>query len=229
MAYARKYKRRLRMRPRRKVPYKMAAKKAVSTVRKMNIKDGIHYFSRYVIQVDTGTLSTITGSIGATLLARLSDVPNSSEYAALFEQYRIIGVQYTFRLMDNPDANNYINSTVFTNGANFYPKLWWIQDRDDSTVPTLISIRERGEAKCAILKPDRFIKVYVKYPNTLDEIQANLGSTLAQSMRRTWINTEVANVPHWGLKVVLDKMGYAGNTMTVGIDKRYFFAFKGTK
>lgn len=229
MAYVRKGKRRMRMRPRRKMPLKMVAKKKVETTRNMNITKGIHYFSRYVVAVDTTTLSTNLSSVGAVLLSRLNDVNNFAEYQALFEQYRIIGVQYTFRLMDNPDSTNYVNSTVFTQGSNFYPKLWWIIDRDDSAVPSLTSIRERGEAKCKVLKPDRFIKVFVKYPKPLAEIVDGVGTAVAEQKNPVWINSGLPNVPHYGLKVVMDKMGYAGTTFTVGIDKRYFFAFKQTK
>lgn len=234
MAYARKRayrKKRMPMHKRRKVPYKVGIKKKVSIVRSANLKKDIHYFSRWVSAVDVTTLSTITSSISHGFVFRLSDVMNSTDYTNLFEQFRIVGVQLTFRLMDNPDSSSYVNQPLLPQGANFYPKLWWVYDQDDGTAPTLLQIRERGEAKCAVLKPDRFIKLYVKYPKPQIATFGNTTSgytTMKSLWLRTWTTSEI-DTPHYGLKVVLDKMGYAGNTFTVGIERKYIFAFKQSK
>jgi len=47
-----------------------------------------------------------------------------------------------------------------------------------------------------------------------------------------WLRTNTASdlaTTHYGVKAVLDKMGYSGNSFTVGVDKKYFFAFKNSK
>lgn len=216
----------MRMR-RRRTPIKIRAQKKVQIARSVNLKSDIHYISRYAPMVDTSTLSTLTSSVGAALLFKLSDVPNSSDFVNLFDSYRLIGVQLTFRLMDNPDSGNYINSTTFTQGANFYPKLWTLIDRDDSTTPTVANIRERAHARCAVLRPDRFIKVFIKYPRPMVPLPG--GTAFMNAPKNCWLRTTDTPADHYCVKVVLDKMGYAGNTFTVGIDKKYFFAFKDTK
>jgi len=215
----------MRMRPRRRyIRKKVAAVRKVRAARQLNFKSDIHYISRYAPLVDVTTLTTVASSVGACIQFSLADVPNYTELSNLFDSYRLIGVQLTFRLMDNPDSSNYINSTVFTQGANFYPKLWTCIDRDDNTVPTIATIRERAHAYCKVLRPDRFIKVFVKMPAPPTQVYGGYGQGMIK-----WLRTTEPNVGHYGLKVVLDKMGYAGNTFTVGIDKKYFFAFKNTK
>lgn len=231
MAIARKRKMVMR-KPKRKAPLKMGIKKKVALVKKANLGSDVHYFSRWVRAVDTTTLSTIASESSHSFVFRLSDVDNVSEYTNLFENYRIIGVSLTFRLMTNPDSNNFLNSTVFTQGANFYPKLWWTFDNDDGSPLTVAQIRERNASKCRILYPNKFVKVYVSYPRPVDEISGNTATTVVAAPKGLWMRTGTTNdvdTPHYGLKVALDKMGLAGNTMTVGIDKEYIFAFKGSK
>jgi len=228
MVYVRK--RKMPMRRRRKVPAKMGIKKKVALVRKANLGADVHYFSRYVRAVDTNTLTTALSEVSHTFIFRLSDVDNVTDFTNLFDNYRIIGVKLTFRLMTNPDSNNFLNSTVFTQGANFYPKLWWVRDDDDGNVLSVADIRERNGSKCRILFPNKFLSIYVKYPRVLDEIVDNAGgTTVAAAPKAMWIKTAGTNTQHFGLKVALDKMGLAGNTMTVGIDKEYIFAMKGSK
>lgn len=235
MAYARKRvyrKRRMPMRMRRKVPYKAGIKKKVAITRSANLTKDVHYFSRYVVAVDTTTLSTITSEIGAALTFRLSDIPNVSEYTNLFENFRIIGVKLTFRLMTNPDSSSFLNNSLVSQGSNYYPKLWWQRDYDDNVVLTVAQIRERASSKCAILKPDKFITIFIKYPKPLLEMAGNTSTGALAAPKGLWLRTNSTNeidAPHLGLKVVMDKMGYAGNTFTIGIDKQYFFAFKNSK
>ncbi|MEO5351358.1 MAG: hypothetical protein H7836_17210 [Magnetococcus sp. YQC-3] len=219
----------MRMRPRRKMP-KMGIKKKVALVKKANMKSDVHYHSRYVRAVDTTTLTTVASETSHTFTFRLSDVDNVTDYTNLFDNYRIIGVKLTFRLMTNPDSNNFLNSTVFTQGANFYPKLWYLKDYDDGNTLTVAQIRERAKAKCRILNPNRFVTIYVPYPRPLDEIVDNGGATTVIAANKPyWIKSDGVNTQHFGLKVALDKMGLAGNTMTIGIDRQYFFAFKNSR
>lgn len=212
-------------RNRKRAPARSRMYNKVKAARSANLKTDVHYLSRYAGAVDVSTISTLTSSWGGFLEFSLGQVPNSTDFSNLFDSYRLMGVLLTFRLMDNPDSTNYINSTTFTQGSNFYPKLWWCIDRDDSTTPTLASIRERSTAKCLVLRPDRFIKVLVKYPRPM--IQAYSGGYMQAPV--SWLRTNEPNTPHYGLKVVLDKMGYSGTTFTVGIDKKYFFTFKHSK
>lgn len=218
-------KRRVIRRPRMYVRPRNYRKKNLAIARKVNLRSDVHYLSRYAPLVDTSTLTTITSGIGAALKFRLSDVTNSTEMTNLFDLYKITGVLVTFRLMDNPDSTNYVNSTTFTQGMNFYPKLWYCIDKDDGTAPTGATIRERAGARCVILRPDRFVKVFVKFPKPLLQLQSGAITDLARGM----IRTDYPDVDHWGLKVFLDKMGYAGNTATVGIDKKYFFCLAQAK
>jgi len=210
----------------RAAPKGITRKRKYQVAKSLNLKQDVHYLSRYAPLVDTSSLSTLTSSIGAQINFRLNDVSNPTDFTNLFEDYKIIGVKLTFRLMDNPDSSNYINQTVFTQGANFYPKLWWCVDKNDTTVPTVASIRERPYARYAVLRPDKFITVYVKYPKPVIPMEA---SGLMTPPVTGWMRCTESSVPHYGLKVVLDKMGYAGNTFTVGIDKKYYYSFRGSR
>lgn len=228
MAYVRKYnKRPIRVR-RRPMRMRRIRKNPVAIARNVGLKKDIHYISRWVPGVDVTALSTTLASVGTYFNFSLLDVSNSTDFSNLFDNFKLIGVQLTFRLMNNPDGDNIINDTVNATGANFYPKLWWVIDKDDITSPTLLTIRERALAKCRVLKPDRFITVFIKNPRPQLTLTGS-GVTTAPS---SWLRTSTASdlgTTHYGIKVVLDKMGYTGNAFTVGVDKKYFFAFKNSK
>lgn len=234
MAYARRRKGARVMRRRRRYPYKMGLKKMVSLVRTANLKSDVHYLSRYAPSVDKTSLATTGAEAGVGLVFKMSNVGNPQEFL-MFDNFKIIGVSLTFRLMENPDSNNTINTNATTQASNFYPKLWWVVDRDDGVTPTVASIRERASARCKILMPNRFVRVFVKYPRPIIATASGPGYT--NPPRECWYRTNEGYNPDnpaqelgfYGLKVVLDKMGYTGNQFTVGIDKKYIFAFKNTK
>lgn len=219
------YKRRA-IRPRKKVVRIRRKKPSVlASAKKINLKRDLHYISRHAPGVDITSLSNTGATVATNLTFKLSDVTNSTEFSDLFDNYMLVGITLTFRLMQNPDANNQINSTLFSNAANFYPKLWWVIDKDDGSVPTLTTIRERSMAKCRILKPNAFVTVHIKMPKPLLTLQSS-AITVAPTQ---WLRTTEPTVEHYGIKLLLDKMGYSGTLFTVGIDKKYFFAFKNSK
>jgi len=230
MAIRRRLKRRMAPRRRRRMPLKMMAKKKIQIARNLGFKSDLHYISRYAPSVDTTTLTTTTTFVGAAIAFALTDINNPTEFSNLFDKFKLIGVQCTFRLMDNPDSTYYVNNVAFSQGSNFYPKLWWVIDRDDTGTPSLTTIRERGAARCAILRPDRVITVFVKNPRPLLSTSSGIGTLPSpNSFLRTIESGVPTSASHLGLKVVLDKMGYSGHTFTVGIDKKYFFAFKDSR
>lgn len=195
--------------------------------KKVNLMKDLHYHHRYTALTDITTLSTITSAIGAGLTFNAVNLPNWSEFSNLYDQYKIVGVEVRFRLMTNPDSSTFLNDITFSQGANFFPKLWWSIDKDDNSTPTVATIRERGSAKCAVLKPSQDIKVYIAYPR----VQLGFtGQYYVSSVDGMWLRCQDVNgATHFGLKVVLDKMGYAGNTFTVGIDYKYVMCFKNSK
>lgn len=231
MAYARKFKRPVYKPRKRPMRMRMRRKGTVAVARSVGLKKDLHYMSRWVPAVDVSALSTNLASIGTYFNFSMTDVSNPTDFSNMFDNYKLIGVQLTFRLMNNPDADNIINDTVNASGANFYPKLWWVIDKDDIVPPTLLTIRERALAKCRVLRPDRFITIFIKNPKPQLTLTGAAVTTAPNSWLRT-LNTAGTlpdNTSHLGIKVVLDKMGYSGNVFTVGVDKKYFFAFKNSK
>ena len=61
-----------------------------------------------------------------------------------------------------PTGTNINAVTSVVNGENFYPKLWYIEDSDDSGTLTLSQLRERQGVKCLVLKPNVELKFFVR-------------------------------------------------------------------
>lgn len=217
------------VRRRKALPMRKPAVSRLAVARKVNIRRDMHFHTRYCA-IDTTTLSTVASSVSAFFTWKLSDVLNYSEFTALYDSYRIMGVLMTFRLINNPDAGNYINSTaaVATNATNIYPNLWYIEDRDDSTAPTLATMKERSAVRKRVIYPNRDIKVFIRYPEPLINTATGAGNMPAPPRM---LNTQNVDTIHYGLKVCLDMLGYASVTQNyvVAVEKKYYFAFKNTK
>jgi hypothetical protein len=79
----------------------------------------------------------------------------------LFDQYKINKVVVTYQLVNNPDANNYLNDSSF-NQSNFYPTVWSIVDYDDRADLNLSEMKERIGVRNRILKPNQRLAFVVR-------------------------------------------------------------------
>lgn len=83
-----------------------------------------HRFVRY-----TGTTLGVGGAVGTgygALSINLAQLPSYTEFTNLFDQYRIVGMKYRFRITFDP---------MLSAATKNYPTIVWAIDRNDSTAP----------------------------------------------------------------------------------------------
>lgn len=171
----------------------------------------------------TTTTSCYTKAFG------LSETVNSSELTALYDQYQIMGVKVMFQLVSNPDASTSINSGASSNHNNFFPKLWYVRDYDNATLESLDELKQRNNAKCVVLKPDRMYSVYVR-PAIRNQVYLDGVSTATSPIWKQWLDCSTSTVPHYGLKWVIATEGFTPTqTWNVRVEYKYFIKFKNAR
>jgi len=165
----------------------------------------VHRFKRWT----NDNRENVTGTtLSNALTFQLSDVRGASEFNSLYDRYMITCVVVKFRIINNPNANLYINNnatTLFTNSntANWYPCLYYCVDHDDSNTETLAQIQERAGTKRVILQPNRFYTIKLRPCVTVPAYISSISSGYIPKWNQ-WIDCGQTGVPHYGLKYVID-------------------------
>jgi len=193
--------------------------------RSINIR-GAYSFSRYC----TVTQASINGTFyAANIVTSLSQIIQASDFSALFDQYRITKVVLRVCIVNNPNANNFVNSTA-VNQSNWYPKLWYIPDYDGGATETGASIRERQGVKCRILKPNAFINI--SFTPKCRVLTYSTASSTGYAPKNIKIDMTDQNVEHYGLNYVVD-MQLVDVTDTqpyvLSIEKKIYFTCYGVR
>jgi len=88
------------------------------------------------------TFLEAVGGLDGTTIARsysfkLNDVPNHTEFTALFDQYTIRRIKYRWALNRSPDYGGAVVSNVYnTTVQGIFPRIMWVHDYDGGAVPT---------------------------------------------------------------------------------------------
>lgn len=196
--------------------YKQVRRSAART----NLKNQIHYFKR---KTDLGSISSVNANVPTltSFTFKLSDLPNSSEFTALFDNFMITYVKLYFKLQQDPSAQPATTA--------FHPVLYYCPDYDDSVAPTsLQDLREHGRTKQVILKPDEYAIVTIK-PAVLSEQFRNVGNTTYSPKWRQWVDCAHPDTTHYGLKYALDNTFNLNANYIVNITAEYWFSCKDTR
>lgn len=132
------------------------------------------------------------------------NIVNPTDFADLYDRYMITCVVHKFRLVNNPDAAHTHNFSAHSdNSTNWFPKLWYCPDYDDSNTETLQELQQRAKTKCKILRPNQMYKVVVR-PAVTVQTYRTLSTTGYAPKWGQWIDMGQRDVPHYGLKCVID-------------------------
>lgn len=176
-------------------------------------------------QLSPGT--TTTSCYGKAFA--LNVTVSSPELTALYDQYMIKGVKVMFQLVSNPDASTSINSGASSNHNNFFPKLWYVRDYDNVTEESLESLKQRNNAKCIVLNPNRMYSVYVR-PAIRNQVFLDGVTTATSPVWNQWLDCNNAGVPHYGLKWVIATEGFTPTqTWNVRVEYKYYIKFKNAR
>lgn len=166
-----------------------------------------HSFKRFT--ADTRVNTTGTTSSHAIEYA-FQNIINPNDFADLYDRYMITCVVHRFRLVNNPNATIYNNGTNTTgntvtlwNASSYFPKLWYCPDYDDSATETLQEMQQRAKTKCMVLQPNKQYKIVVKPAVTIQTYRTTTTTGYAPKWKQ-WIDMGQRDVPHYGLKFVVD-------------------------
>lgn len=184
-----------------------------------------HSYKRYTdaLPVDiTGS----TYSLG--MVFKLEDVKGEADFADLYDRYMLTTVVLKFKLTTNPNSIRTLNADLNWQSTNFFPKLWYCPDYDDNASETLAQLKERSQTKWKVLRPNKEIKIVVKPAVTIQTYRTATTTGYAPKWKQ-WIDMAQRDVPHYGLKFVVDCCGLDPsdtNPFKMEIDRRYYFTCK---
>lgn len=198
----------------RRVPFKSYRKNNYLVTKKINTNEDIHYFKRMTFKGNfTGNITTVYNQ---ALTFSITDLVNSSEFTALFDQYRIDEVTLKFTLGYDPSA-------LTTNAI--FPRMWSVIDYDDSNTPADSNeLRQRAKTKYTVLNPNKTYTFKLR-PATLTQTYINGVQTGYKPEWNKWIDI-ASPVPFYGMKFALE-LFYTGQFITC--ECIYNLAFKNTR
>jgi len=176
--------------------------------------------------------TTATGA-GYALSFKFSDLINSSEFTALYDRYMITKVEMYFQMINVPDSYWSTNPTTYDMNtvptvqgrSNWYPKMWYCPDYDDTTTPSLDDIKQYARTRCAVMEPNKRVKVVLR-PAILSQDYRTAVTTAYSPTWNTWVDMNQTDVPHYGLKLVLDPNGVSPQSgFPIKFNAEYKFHF----
>lgn len=162
-----------------------------------------HRFSRF------GAASTLemTGTEQALSFEfKLSDLYTYSEFTSLFDKYRLDRAVVYIQMINNPNAAATTNVTNQTNPNNWFPRMWYIADHDDSNTTSIAALKERVGVRSCVMKPNVIKKISIK-PACAVQLYKTATTTGYGPRYGQFIDMANYDVPHYGLKTVFDTMG----------------------
>lgn len=186
-----------------------------------------HMYSRYA---STPADYSLTGTeLDVSETFQFDAIAGYSEFSSLYDRYRITAVQTIVTLLNNPSSFLKLNGALNEQQqTNWYPKLWYVHDYDDSSTLTLAAMRERANVKSIVIQPNKTYRLMSR-PAILTQTYRTSTTTGYSPKWRQWIDMANANVPHYGLKWILDTQGLDPTDTSpfrLHVEYKYFFTCK---
>lgn len=200
---------------------------------------GIQNSARYTVSGMTydGTTS-IVSSNGATtqgcmcMAFSFDDIIAKTDFTTLFDQFKINRVVVQIKMLPCPEATN-AGQVSATNLGTWYPTIWYAPDYDDITTVSLSDIKEFGNVKHRVLRPNKEINISIS-PVTLQQIyQTSVSTGYACNFKKPYLDMSNTAIPHYGLKMVFDYEGLTlaapNNIFQFKVNCKYYFSCKNTR
>lgn len=170
------------------------------------LSNKVHLFKK---KAQTETLYTLTGSTSANPYIDLADsnyftfdkIVNYADLASNYDRYQIKGVQLKFTWSPSVVKKDGVNQIVGSNDQ-YAPHIRWHVDYDDSGVPSWAVLGADARTKTARILPYKPVSIFIK-PKVLVQMYKTALSTGYGPRRSPAIDTNDANVPHYGLKYAI--------------------------
>lgn len=192
-----------------------APRRYVKKSKKVSVTSLQHRFTRWY---DSGTFAgnVVNAPLLQSASFALNALPNVSEFANLFDQYKITHVQLRFHLNVDPSAQ--------AAGSAVYPKLYYATDFDDANAPASFDdLRQHARLQVRVMNPNRPIVVNIKPAVTTLVYRGPTTSSYVPKWRQ-FIDMAQTDVPHYGLKWAIDNL--TNTNYSVKIEGRMWFTCK---
>lgn len=204
-------------------------------------------FHRWITSVAGINVTTCSYDIGSSVLSataanttsafsilfKLSDLPNVTEFTTLFDSYMITGVMMQIKMISNPYSAYPVNgssSSATINSNNFFPTIWYVADHDDNTTLSLAQIKEYDKVRHKVLRPNQETNIMLR-PTTLQQLyRSSVTTGYAENRRRQWLDIGATDIPHYGIKSVIDFEGLTPvGSFEFKINFKYYFKCKNVR
>lgn len=153
----------------------------------------------------------------------ISQLPNYTEFTALFDQYRINKIKVTLY----PHANSTETPCNATN--DFIPLIAFCEDTDDATTPTSVDdLNQKPNVRYS--RFNKPISMWIK-PHVATEVYRSTITTGYGNIANAWIDSISSDIPHYGFKWAImgdSESGVGGNAiMKYEIVVQYYCSFRG--
>lgn len=158
-------------------------------------------------------ISGTTGALGSFTF-QLTNIPNSTEFTSLYDQYKINAVPVCFY-----PKQTEVTSLSTTDNVRGNARILTAIDYNDDTPPTTLDdLRqyESCEVDVILNKHER----YIPKPLFLNNSGQNVNS---------WLSTANPSTKHYGLKYGVEPTQAVGGSFTYNVEVTYYIAFKNTK
>lgn len=171
-----------------------------------------------MISLGTPLVDTVGYQFGAAMQFRAANVQTFSDFANLYDQYKITGVKVKIiPLSDSATAQS----------SGFLPTLYWARDQDDAIIPaTEADLRERQDCKTMRLTAPK--SIYISYPKAMIDVNQT-GGSFSDMVKSGWINCNSTTVQHNGLKMYFKNVDLRVSPTTITafrVESTYYMKFR---
>jgi hypothetical protein len=207
------YRRRPARRPARRPRKYNRRYKRTRVARPLN-RGNVHHFKRTFQSADISNL-TAGASAGAYAPA-FTNLPNNTEFSALFDEYRINKVVVKF-------VPNFTGSDLNPNASfNSLPNIYTILDYDDNNTPA--NLDELLQYPNMKMTRGHAIHTRIFTPKVCLDVG---GSNAVAPKAKQWLDLSFASIPHYGMKWWLDASGVTTGKYRVFITM--YFSCRGVR
>lgn len=215
----------------RKAGYRKMKAKMAQKVRVNKLRQPIHYFKRKVYSQQV--IAASTDSFGIKTDGRvgfgfaIANIPQISEFLALYDQYCIKGVKVQIRPKHTSDE-------LITQGGAAFPSgntglLATVIDYDDAGNPTDLATMLQYQN----FKETRTNQVHTRYfkPKVnMAVFRSGTTATINSPKSNVWIDCSApTDIAHYGLKVFVEAPAMPSTRIECDILTTYYLAFKNVR
>lgn len=159
-----------------------------------------HYHYKRTVLYDVSTTATASTFTGNALGIGLSELPNYTEFTALYDQFRINKIKWEFvPVVKNNIETVYWNTTTLIPVTSYVnpPETWTYLDYDDGSTPTE---SEALQSQTLRKTPGGRKAKRIFRPAVLFMAYETVSTTAYSPQWKKWIDCGDNTTPHYGLK-----------------------------